>query len=180
MAAPPAVEITCSFTVVDCVPLNPFSWALLRTLESFAAGERPDFDELSTRLCVGDSSFFHQAWEELVDLRLVTVRDYQTTDVAHRGKVARVQGFVSDGEPSRRDEVLFFLLRDGAPVQWKNHFVVTQLGLLGRPHWADSITEEKIAQAIVAQVDESRQLGENQKITQLDIEWATAQRVQLD
>ncbi len=184
MATPPTVELNCSFKVVSYVALNPFGWALLRTLRAFPHGTRPDFDELSIKLCVGNSAFFGQAWCELADMQeipLISDPNYQSATITLQGEQACEQGFVAQSKPSTRQETLYFFLRDGDIVKWKSHFKVTPKGSIKKPHWAEILSPENIADAILHQIeDPSLHIRENQRILEMSIDWSQAQEVRLD
>ena len=183
MATLPAIEVTCSFTVVDWAPLNPFSWVLLKAVELFPAGRRPSHEELATKLCVGDTTFFDQGWVECLASRLVSNGDdgNQNATLTPEGRAALTKGYVAIGNPYRREgEVVYFMLYDGNVVRWKNHFGITVDSAVQKPRWADSVTPERVAEAIADQnEDRTRHIGERQRIDYLDIDWSVAKRVSI-
>jgi hypothetical protein len=202
MAQLPAIEISCSYTVVDAVPLNPFAWAILRALRDFPVGSRPGFDLLSEKLRIGDASFIEQAWEECVSWGLVIASStaprpekaevrhgfrplifapltFQHAEINQEGEQAMARGYIAQGRPVRRTgEALYFLLFDGAVVNWRANFSVKGQASAKKPIWADSLTPARITEAIAAQYkDESTHIASNQRIESLSIDWGDSRQV---
>jgi hypothetical protein len=206
MAQLPAIEISCSYTVVEAVALNPFAWAILRALRDFPVGSRPGFDLLSEKLRIGDTSFIEKAWEECVSWHLVVASPatpkpdkpevrhgflrgfvppppltFQYADIKPEGEQAMSRGYIVQGRPIRRTgEALYFLLRDGAVVNWKEHFSVAGHSPVPKPKWADSLTPARIAEAIASQFeDESRHIAPNQRLEFVSVDWEESRQVRI-
>lgn len=181
MAKLPAVEVSCSYTVVETTPLSPFVWALLRALQVFPSGARPGFEELAIKLNIGELSFVEQAWAECLDQDLVstTIQDFQSAELNSNGHTAIARGYVVVGAPRRREgETLYFRLRDGDVIKWQAHFTVTEHKSLVKPKWGDGLTEQHLAQAVNAQSgNESRHITAQQRIEFLTIDWAESRQV---
>lgn len=206
MAQLPAIEVSCSYTVVDAAPLSPFAWAVLRTIKSFSPGARPHFELLSEKLRIGDRSFLDQGWEECVSGKLVTAKyDEPPSDLAERthpffgggrkwhpltfndcqintqGEHALTFGYIIHGNPVRRSgEALYFLLHDGAVVKWKDRFHVTPVSPAKKPKWADTLTPARIVEAIAAQSENlARHITNGKRIESLAIDWAESRQVSI-
>lgn len=183
MATLPAIEVTCSFTVVEWAPLNPFSWVWLKAIETFPVGHRPTSEQLAGKLCVGDATFLDEGWSECIDARLVSSGDggIQSATLTAEGRSAVTKGYVALASPFRREgEVVYFMLYDGKAVRWQNHFRVNVDSAAQKPKWADSLTPERLAEAIASQNEDSaRHIGERQRIDYLEIDWSAAQRVSI-
>jgi len=65
------IEVPVHYQAVPLRPLSPFHWALLRALQAFAPGRRPDLDELTRRLEIGAPVFLNEAWRDLLGWRTV-------------------------------------------------------------------------------------------------------------
>src|SRR5205823_4229390 len=113
--------------------------------------------------------------------RLVSSGDdgNQSATLTADGRSALAKGYVALGTPYRREgEVVYFMAYDGKAVRWQKHFQVTGDSAAQKPAWADTVTSERVAEAIAAQnEDRARHKGERQKIDYLDIDWSVAKRV---
>jgi hypothetical protein len=192
--------------VVDAVTLSPFAWAILRALRDFPVGSRPSFDLLSEKLRIGDASFVERAWEECVSWHLVVASSatpqpeksevrhgfsrlhapsppltFQYAEINQEGEQAMSRGYIVQGRPIRRTgETLYFLLHDGAVVNWREHFSVTGHSPVQRPKWADSLTPTRIAEAIAAQfTDDSRHIAATQRLDFTSVDWQASRQVEI-
>ena len=70
MPLPLTVELICSFSTVKTKPLSPFVWVLLKTLNTFPEGNRPEFGQLAEKLAFEDAHYLNEAWSEATDFKL--------------------------------------------------------------------------------------------------------------
>ena len=120
---PPVAEVVCSFKTVLTAPLSPFVWALLKTLKVFKAGERPDWERLATKLAIGEASFLRDGWKELLTNNLADHSDFALAELSSGGVQALKDEFIRIDEPRcRKNEVLYFRLNNGEPINWRADF----------------------------------------------------------
>jgi hypothetical protein len=107
--------------------------------------------------------------------------NFQYAEINQEGEHAMSRGYIAQGRPVRRTgETLYFLLHDGAVVNWKEHFSVTGHSPVQRPKWADSLTPERIAEAIAAQfTDESRHIAATQRLEFVSVDWPESRQVKI-
>lgn len=204
MPIPPTAELVCSFSTVKTKPMSPFSWLLLKTLQTFECGQRPSFEVLAQKLSFQDTEYLRQAWGELEQFRLCEQgEDSQQTqatslfkqlttgnaiDYAHakltgRGEQALDDGFIRVGSVRERtDEVLYFIERDGSPlINWKSHYKPKQAGAFKYPTWARKVTSTSIAKALENQRESSNDhIDPEEEVFDLEIHWDECRRVKLD
>ncbi len=179
---PFAAEVICSFKTVRTAPLSPFVWALLKTLKVFKTGERPSWEELATKLAIGEASFFSEGWAEVRDSDLTDDDDFAVAEITDEGDQALEDGFIRIGETRcRNKEVVYFRLDDGEPIKWKETFKAKTLSALLRPKWADHLNDGIIRSALENQRESSDERIElDEKIFDLEIYWEESSRVKLD
>jgi len=194
MPLPPTAELICSFTTIKTEPLSPFVWLLLKTLNNFGDGDRPDFEILADKLAFKDARYLQQAWNEMIGLKLCENEkareeprsgdsDYKSARLTQAGKKALEDGFVRIGEPRRREgEALYFIIRDGSPVgNWKASYESKDRGPLDRPKWANKVTEACIAKALKEQRESGDEhIEPDEQIYDLEIHWEDSREVKLD
>jgi hypothetical protein len=205
MPLPPTVELVCSFSTVETKPLSPFVWVLLKALETFPPGSRPEFDQLAEKLAFKDTHYLNDAWRDVIMFKLCECGEGQKTEpndnfffvrrpgpepidfeyarITESGLAALNDGFIRNGQPRKRTgEALYFTLRDGSPItHWKAHYEPKETGRLNPPNWADRITEKTIKEALKFQREsEDEHIHENEQIFNLEIHWEESRRVKLD
>lgn len=202
MPLPPTAEIICSFSTIKTEPLSPFVWLLLKTLNSFEDGERPNFQTLSEKLAFKDPRYLELAWDEMIRLKLcergagqaeprsLTERlmfgdsiDYESARITQAGRIALEDGFIRTSDArKRRGEALYFIIRDGSPVtNWKSEYESKEVGPLHRPEWANKLTEATIARALKEQRESlDDHIEPDEQIFDLEIHWKESRRVKLD
>jgi hypothetical protein len=179
---PFAAEVLCSFKTVSTAPLSPFVWVLLKTLKTFPRGGRPDWEELATKLAVGEPSFFSAAWVELCDLNLVNNAYFPEADLRESGEAALVDGFVRNEFPRQRHrERLYFRLNNGEPFRWRHDLEPKNHARLFKPDWAAQVTEQVIRETLAEQRQSSDEhVQPDEKIYDLEIHWDESSKVKLD
>lgn len=202
MPLPSTVELVCSFSTIKTEPLSPFVWLLLKALNTFPAGERPEFDQLAEKLAFRDSNYLSEAWSDTTKYRLCERGDGQPEEPSPRallfereridfnyakisdsGVAALNDGFIQKEPPRvRKGEVLYFALRDGSPItDWKDHYESKEIGSLHRPNWADKITEKTIKETLKFQRESNDEhIQPDEQIFDLVIHWEECRRVKLD
>ena len=202
MPLPPTVELVCSFSTVETVPLSPFVWLLLKTLKAFPEGSRPKFEELAEKMAFKDTHYLSEAWSDATKYRLCGRGDGQPEEPSSRsllsqrervdfnfakinqsGNAALNDGFIRKGSPrERKGEALYFSLRDGSPItDWKDHYESKEIGSLARPQWAEEISDKCISKALHFQrIDDTDHIQPTEQIFDLTIDWEECRRVKLD
>jgi hypothetical protein len=97
-----ARETTVIVTVTQARPVNPFHRVLGRVLETFAPGRRPELEELTRRLCIGEPAFLAQAWGELVAWRATDADAFTAARLSPTGEAALRRGWFAVGEKTTR------------------------------------------------------------------------------
>jgi hypothetical protein len=100
------VETTLLVTVTQARPVNPFHRVLGRVLEKFLPGRRPELEELTRRLCIGEPAFLAQAWSELVAWRATDADAFTAARLSPTGEAALRRGWFAFGEKTTRRVVL--------------------------------------------------------------------------
>jgi hypothetical protein len=158
-------------------------WVLLKTLKTFPRGGRPDWEELATKLAVGEPSFFSAAWSELYEQQLADCQDFDTAEITDEGKEALECGFVRFGLPRKRhQEKLYLRLDNGEPISWQHDFEAKDHSkLFRRPKWANDLNEELVRKALAEQRESTdERIDESDRIYDLKIHWDQSSRVKLD
>jgi hypothetical protein len=179
---PPVAEVVCSFKTVHTAPLSPFVWALLKTLKVFKSGERPDWERLATKLAIGEASFLCDGWKELLSNNLADHSDFAVSEISDEGDQALKDGFIRIGEPRcRNNEVLYFRLNNGDPINWKKDFKAKNHSELFSPKWGNHLNEQLIRTTLEMQRESPQEhIQEDEKIFDLEIHWKDSSRVILD
>jgi hypothetical protein len=100
------VETTLLVTVTQARPVNPFHRLLGRVLEKFLPGRRPELEELTRRLCIGEPAFLAQAWSELVAWRATDADNFGAARLSMAGEETLRRGWFAVGEKTTRRIVL--------------------------------------------------------------------------
>ena len=99
-------ETTLLVTVTQARPVNPFHRVLGRVLEAFPPGRRPELEELTRRLCIGEPAFLAQAWSEVVAWRATDADAFTAARLSPTGEAALRRGWFAVGEKTTRRVVL--------------------------------------------------------------------------
>lgn len=179
---PFAAEVVCSFKTVRTAPLSPFVWALLKTLKVFEAGKRPGWEDLATKLAIGEASFFSEGWAELLANNLAVDAKFAVAEITSEGEQSLEDGFIRIGEPRcRTQEVVYFRLDNGEPINWKKDFEAKNHSKIIPPKWADKLNEDLIRKALEQQRESTdERIGIDEKMFDLEIHWTASSRVKLD
>ncbi|WP_162027793.1 MULTISPECIES: hypothetical protein [unclassified Lentimonas] len=175
----------------------------MKTLKSFESPNRPDFKELAAKMAFKDTAFLTQAWSELEQFKLCesgegetlskersivqmlmrgTRVDYEHAKLTGQGEEALRDGFIRvERERRRTAEVLYFIIRDGKPVAWKNHFESKDLGSLEHPKWANKVNAATISKALKEQREsDDEHIEPDEQVFDLEIHWEESRKVKLD
>jgi hypothetical protein len=120
-------ETTLLVTVTQARPENPFHRVLGRVLETFPPGRRPELEELTRRLCIGEPAFLAQAWSELVAWRSTDADDFGAARLSPTGEAALRRGWFAVGEKTTR-RVTLVLARDAVLDARRVEAELTPLG----------------------------------------------------
>jgi hypothetical protein len=143
--------------------------------------ERPQFEEVAEKLSVQDASFISQGWQEAKSAGLVSSDYYQSTELSERGRAAMEFGFIECGERRKREEPVYFLERNGRPLEWNKDYEAKEQGVIQKPKWADKLNEASLCEALDLQVERKElKIRSGERVFDLNFHWETAQRVRLD
>jgi hypothetical protein len=120
-------ETTLLVTVAMARPANPFHRVLGRVLETFPPGRRPELEELTRRLCIGEPAFLAQAWSELVAWRASDADDFGAARLSRAGEESLRRGWFAVGEKTTR-RVTLVLARDEVLDAGRIEAELTRLG----------------------------------------------------
>lgn len=161
------------FSVATCSRATPFHWALLRTLESFQPGCRPDFTAIAERLHFHEPAFLSQSWTELCSDGAVTSVDFDTAEITDIGTEALRIGFILTSPADTRRISLVFSVRDGRCIE-RHEFDLVQGSLLRkRPVWANELGLDAILNAMSHQMPLQLPSG-GERITEFKLLWDEA------
>ena len=202
MPLPPTVELICSFSTVATSPLSPFEWLVLKTLNTFPEGNRPEFAELADKMAFKDPHYLNEAWHNVEKSKLckrgegqkaaTNTRsllfetesiDFNYATIIESGTAALSDGFIRRTPArARTGEALYFSLRDGSPIKgWKAHYEPKEISTLHRPDWADKISEKTIEETLKSQCEsQDDHIQPDEHIFDPVIHWEECRRVKLD
>lgn len=134
------IEVPVHYRAVPVRPLSPFHWALLRALQTFAPGRRPDLDELTRRLEIGVPAFLNEAWRDLLGWRTVDDPIFAQARLTLEGEEALREGACPLGAAVAGSRRLYFS-SEGAwlvPARAGTARLVAPLNTL--PAWSGQVT----------------------------------------
>lgn len=150
------IEVPVHYQTVQLRRLNPFHWALLRTLQVFGAGARPSLDELTKRLCIGEPVFLNEAWRELLAWHAVDDAVFLQARLTMEGETALQEGLIPFGIAEEKFKPIYFT-SEGEPLSpTKRGAVQTAKLLSGPPPWSSNVTPSQIEQFLQAEAGERR------------------------
>lgn len=150
------IEVPVRYQTVRLRRLNPFHWVLLRTLQVFGPGARPDLDELTKRLCIGEQVFLNEAWRELLAWHAVDDAVFSQARLTMEGKTALQEGLIPFETAEEKSRPIYFT-SEGEPLSpAKRGDVQTAKLLNGLPPWSSNVTPSQIEQFLQAEAGERR------------------------
>ncbi|MBK9990488.1 MAG: hypothetical protein IPP19_07100 [Verrucomicrobia bacterium] len=145
------IEVPVRYQTVRLRRLNPFHWALLRTLQVFGPGARPDLDELTKRLCIGEPVFLNEAWRELLTWHAVDDAVFSQARLTMEGETALQEGLIPFGTAEEKTRPIYFT-SEGEPLSpAKRGDVQTAKPLSVPPPWSSNVTASQIEQFLLTQ-----------------------------
>jgi len=153
------IEVPAYFQVVRVRQLSPFQWALLRALEVFTPGVRPELDELTQRLCIGEPVFLNEAWRELLERHAVDDAVFPQARLTMEGEEALRTNYFPVGSTVENKRVIYFThngeLLSTALIA-KHGEPRTAKPLASPPPWSDATTADQIEHFLRAQIGTER------------------------
>lgn len=153
------IEVPVHFQVVRVRQLSPFQWALLRAMQVFVPGLRPELGELTKRLCLGEPIFLNEAWRELLEQHAVDDAVFPQARLTMEGEEALRTGCFPVGSAVENKRAICFT-RDGellSTVLIARHGEPrTAKPLACPPPWSDAITASQIERFLRPQTGADR------------------------
>jgi len=169
----PCIEVSVSFSVAECARLTPVAWAMLRALQTFPTGSRPDFTTLSQKLHIFEVSFLDSAWAILCEHRAVTHHTFDMAEPTSVGLNAlKTNYFLLSQQEDRVASI--YLGRDGnRSVESSEFDLEVDSRKFTIPAWAGSHEKERLIDALKHQSpDKLPSAGEN--ILDWKFDWENA------
>ncbi len=167
------IEIPLDYSVATCSRATPFHWALLTAVQTFPAGDRPDFAAIAERLHFHEPAFLAQAWIELCDQAAVTHKNFNQAELHTKGHEALRLGYLLTSEVNTRRVTLVFGARGDRCVERREFDLIQGARLRTPPVWADALDIERVLTAMSFQMP-SQMPAAGERIIELKLRWAEA------
>lgn len=148
MKAADCIELPVLCSLVSVRRANPFHWALLRALQVFPAGQRPELEELAIRLRIGEVAFLAEAWRELLTHHAADDADFSLASITLEGLEALRQDLLPTGSAEERMITLLFSEKGEVLQAVQVERRGEARALSEKPSWASALTTEVVAQCL--------------------------------
>lgn len=174
MEAADCIELPVLCSLVSVRRANPFHWALLRALQVFPAGQRPELEELAIRLRIGEVAFLSEAWRELLAHHAADDADFGQASITLEGLEALRLDHLPTGSSEERLLTLLFSA-DGKLLQASRAERQGEPQPLSEPpSWADALTADFVANSL-ERVGDGNAPGPDERLRSISPRWERAQ-----